>query len=324
MNTVLIDPGDSNIFYAGTDVGPFVTYNGGTSWSAFGSGFPIVSIQQMAVNPYTRQLVAVTHGRGAWKLDDQATNLPALQIGATDDGKPIGPGSSLTYQITVKNYGNITATNLVITAPVPVNTTFMAAGSGGSFDGTNVVFNLPNVTMPTVVHTAGWPTNTLAIGLVPGVATVTFTVQVANSLNTGDVITNDGYFATSAEGAGAVGSPHYVTLAPAYAFTMSPNYQWDGTRSGQVITYLVSIKNLGYTTDSFNLIAAPSAIGFDEFQLAIPWRVGLHQSPPPLRRLISMLKEVAVGVNHHLMGGGEFSTGGMGNFQPALTYPAAN
>jgi hypothetical protein len=55
---------------------------------------------------------------------------------------------------------------------------------------------------------------------------------------------------------------------------------------------------------------------------AIPWRVGLHQSPPPLRRLLSMLKEVVVGVNHHLMGGGEFSTGGMGNFQPALTRPA--
>ena len=52
---------------------------------------------------------------------------------------------------------------------------------------------------------------------------------------------------------------------------------------------------------------------------AIPWRVGLHQSPPPLRRLLSMLGDVVVGVNHHLMGGGEFSTGYMGNFQPALT-----
>lgn len=52
---------------------------------------------------------------------------------------------------------------------------------------------------------------------------------------------------------------------------------------------------------------------------AIPWRVALQQSPPPLRRLLSMLQEVLVGVNHHLPGGGEFSTGEMGNFQPALT-----
>jgi hypothetical protein len=68
--------------------------------------------------------------------------------------------------------------------------------------------------------------------------------------------------------------------------------------------------------------AAPAIVS-RSLRPAIPWRVGLHQgpvgTPPPLRRLLSMLKEVAVGVNHHLMGGGEFSTGGMGNFQPALT-----
>ena len=29
----------------------------------------------------------------------------------------------------------------------------------------------------------------------------------------------------------------------------------------------------------------PALIGFDELQLAIPWRVGLHQSPPPLHQL---------------------------------------
>ena len=64
--------------------------------------------------------------------------------------------------------------------------------------------------------------------------------------------------------------------------------------------------------------AAPAIVSMS-LRPAIPWQVGLHQSPPPLRRLLSMLKEVAVGVNHHLMGGGEFSTGEMGNFQPALT-----
>lgn len=52
---------------------------------------------------------------------------------------------------------------------------------------------------------------------------------------------------------------------------------------------------------------------------AIPWRVGLHQSPPPLHRPTSMLHRSAGTVNHHLAGGGEFSTGGMGKFQPALT-----
>ncbi len=263
VNSVLLDPSNPNTLYAGTDVGPFVTTNGGTSWSALGSGFPIVSIQQLALNPFTRQIAAGTHGRGAWKLDDGATSLPALQIGKTDDGKPVGPGSNLNYQITVKNYGNVDATNLVITDPVPANTTFVTAGPGGTFDGTNVVFTLTNVAMPTVVHTSGWPTNSLAIGLEPGEASVTFTVQITAALQSGDVITNDGYLVTSAEGVGAVGSPHYVTLAPAHNFSMSPSYQWDGTNPGQVITYFVSIKNLGYGTDSYYLGVADNAAGFN-------------------------------------------------------------
>jgi hypothetical protein len=52
---------------------------------------------------------------------------------------------------------------------------------------------------------------------------------------------------------------------------------------------------------------------------AIPWQVGLHQRPPPLRQLLSMFKKVAVGVNHRRMRGGEFSTGETRNSPPALT-----
>lgn len=52
---------------------------------------------------------------------------------------------------------------------------------------------------------------------------------------------------------------------------------------------------------------------------AIPWRVALQQSPPPLGRLSSMLKQVVESVNHHQIRGGEFSTGESGSFHPALT-----
>ena len=64
--------------------------------------------------------------------------------------------------------------------------------------------------------------------------------------------------------------------------------------------------------------AAPAIVSMS-LRPAIPWRVGLHQSPPPLRRLLSILKEVAVGVNRHRMKGGEFSTGETRNIHPALT-----
>ena len=42
---------------------------------------------------------------------------------------------------------------------------------------------------------------------------------------------------------------------------------------------------------------------------AIPWRIALQQSPPPLYRPESMLHPPAETVNHHLLRAGEFSTG---------------
>ena len=65
--------------------------------------------------------------------------------------------------------------------------------------------------------------------------------------------------------------------------------------------------------------SAPCLIVLMSLRPAIPWQVGLHQSPPPLYQPISMLNPSAETVNHHLAGAGEFSTGRMGNFQPELT-----
>jgi hypothetical protein len=83
-----------------------------------------------------------------------------------------------------------------------------------------------------------------------------------------------------------------------------------------------------YQSDVFFLCAQGEAFtGFAPKRLivsmslrpAIPWRVALQQSPPPLYRPESILNRPAETVNHHLPGAGEFSTGDLGNFQPALT-----
>ena len=70
-NTILVKNG--NIF-VGTDIGPFVSTNDGTNWVTLGTGFPTVSIFDMAITADGKLLTA-THGRGAWTLD--VTNLPS-------------------------------------------------------------------------------------------------------------------------------------------------------------------------------------------------------------------------------------------------------
>jgi hypothetical protein len=71
--------------------------------------------------------------------------------------------------------------------------------------------------------------------------------------------------------------------------------------------------------EAFTGFAPKRLIVLMSLRPAIPWRVGLHQSPPPLHRPESMLNRPAETVNHHLPRAGEFSTGDLGNFQPALT-----
>ena len=80
-----------------------------------------------------------------------------------------------------------------------------------------------------------------------------------------------------------------------------------------------SIDSMNWQNRDQRLSVTPVIIASMSLRPAIARQVGLHQSPPPLRQQLPMLRKVVVGVNHHLMGGGEFSTGDLGNFHPALT-----
>ncbi|MBI3943388.1 MAG: CHRD domain-containing protein [Chloroflexi bacterium] len=249
VNALILDASDPNTLYAGTDVGPMITTNGGTTWSVLGSGHPIVSLESLDLNTYTRQLVSGTHGRGAWTLSDVATMpvQPALQIRKSDAGLPVGPGTLVTYTLTVKNIGNADATGVVITDPVPANTSFVSAENGGNLSAGKVIWMVGTV-----------PISTTGTG---GSVSVSFTVRVtdSNMVGTGTQIVNDGYMATAAEGVSATGSPYVITLAPRNDLFMTPAFQADGTRAGQTITYTVTIHNLGYVPDAYDLSAAGNA-----------------------------------------------------------------
>src|SRR5258705_7300099 len=137
VNSVILDPSFANALYVGTDVGPFATFNGGLTWSALGTAFPIVSIWQLDLDASHRLLAAGTHGRGAFSIPESRT-IPALVLSKVDAGNPVGPSSSVTYTLTVKNIGNADATTVTITDPVPANTTFVSADNGGTAPGAAV------------------------------------------------------------------------------------------------------------------------------------------------------------------------------------------
>ena len=236
VNSIVIDPSYPNTLYAGTDVGPFVTYNGGADWHELGDGFPIIAIHQIDLNSSNRLMAAGTHGRGAFSLTDDAGNAaPALVLSKESADVPVGPSSELVYTITIKNEGNADAADVVVTDTVPANTSFASASDGGALAG-NVVT---------------WPAVTIAPG---SSITRTLTVNVADALKKKvTAIVNDGYRADASGGFYTTGSPVVTTLAESYAVGLSPSTQTDGAKVGESVDYIVHIRNLGANPDSYTM-----------------------------------------------------------------------
>lgn len=75
VNAFAVDPGNGNNLFAGTDIGVYYSANGGTSWSPYGTGLPVVAVFGMEIQPTSRTLRIATHGRGMW--DAAIPALPA-------------------------------------------------------------------------------------------------------------------------------------------------------------------------------------------------------------------------------------------------------
>ena len=54
--------------YVGTDFGVDVLPSGGTALSTAANSLPVVTVSSLTVNPSAHQLLAATHGRGAFQL----------------------------------------------------------------------------------------------------------------------------------------------------------------------------------------------------------------------------------------------------------------
>jgi hypothetical protein len=120
VNTIVIDPtapiqpefGATGVF-VGTDVGVYRgTWNGTKwSWQRFGSNFPMAQVLDLQVTSYFSgtQLVAATHGRGAWTItlpEQQPDAIPENDNGTWNLGDFQDPcGTNGPYTIAI-NWGD--------------------------------------------------------------------------------------------------------------------------------------------------------------------------------------------------------------------------
>jgi photosystem II stability/assembly factor-like uncharacterized protein len=74
VNVIVEDPFNQNILYVGTDVGVYITKDGGEKWDILGGNLPTVYVQDLVIHPRDNIIVIATHGRGMWAMDANDVN----------------------------------------------------------------------------------------------------------------------------------------------------------------------------------------------------------------------------------------------------------
>ena len=69
VNVIKEDPQKPQILYVGTDLGAYVTLDGGKSWHSLCNQLPTAAVYDLVVHPRDHELVIGTHGRSIFVLD---------------------------------------------------------------------------------------------------------------------------------------------------------------------------------------------------------------------------------------------------------------
>jgi hypothetical protein len=88
VNAFAIDPQVGQLF-AGTDIGVYISNDGGVNWLPYTTGMPVVAVFDMQIQYTARILRVATHGRGMWEraIESQAAAVVSVVGYEIADGR---------------------------------------------------------------------------------------------------------------------------------------------------------------------------------------------------------------------------------------------
>jgi photosystem II stability/assembly factor-like uncharacterized protein len=87
VRDVLSDPDDPDVWYAGAEIGVWVSTNAGANWTPLAAGLPGAVVRDLEIQESSGKLLAGTFGRGAWEVDitsSPGTAAPDVAAGPID------------------------------------------------------------------------------------------------------------------------------------------------------------------------------------------------------------------------------------------------
>lgn len=106
VHIVREDPKNPNLLYAGTELGLFVSFNGGASWQSMAfKNLPPVAVHDILVHPRENDLILGTHGRSIVILDDIAPLQQMTAEVAAKNAHLFAPRHAWRYATPMRTYG---------------------------------------------------------------------------------------------------------------------------------------------------------------------------------------------------------------------------
>jgi hypothetical protein len=96
--TIREDHKNPNVLYLGTEIGVFITVDGGQHWVELKNNMPTLPFNDLTIQTRDNDLVLATHGRGIWILD-QLSAIQGLGSAAGTDAQlfPLEPAEQIRY-----------------------------------------------------------------------------------------------------------------------------------------------------------------------------------------------------------------------------------
>ncbi len=119
VQVVREDPKNTNLLYAGTELGLFASYTGGKEWFPLNlKNLPNVAIHDIVVHPRENDLILATHGRSIWIFDDASAIQQMTPQILSSNAHLFSVRPALRYATRFTRYG---IGDKVFTGPNPAN-----------------------------------------------------------------------------------------------------------------------------------------------------------------------------------------------------------
>ncbi|MBX7185211.1 MAG: proprotein convertase P-domain-containing protein [Vicinamibacteria bacterium] len=131
VNSIVVDPQDSNRLYVATDIGVYGSTDAGATWNPVGAGLPRVAVFDLAIQNQSRTLRIATHGRGMWELTIPGTVIPVGMLDLVSSSTTILGGNGNAYlesgedaalSVTLSNAVGVSATLSAMSATLTTAT----------------------------------------------------------------------------------------------------------------------------------------------------------------------------------------------------------